>query len=369
MENQLQCIGCGAILQSENPSLPGYLPSSVLEKKKDDDLFYCQRCFKLRHYNILEKTVTSSDYFYEVLNKISQEKAIVVHVVDLFDLNATFLPKIQRFAGNNPVLVVGNKVDLFPTSVKEDRLVQRLKTYSQQMKLKVADVKVISAKKKSHIDELMQWIEANRNGRDVYFVGVANVGKSTIINSMLKALGEKEEIITTSAFPGTTLGVIAIPFEDSGALIDTPGIVNEQQMENLLTPKEWKLAFPTKRIKPKVYQIQEKQTLLFGGLARLDYLSGDKNSFVIYMNNLLPIHRRKIEGSDAFYDKHVGDLLTPPTKETKANFPSLVGRTLTLDQPTDLVFPGIGWVSIKKPAKVRAFVPKGTLLEVRSPLI
>ena len=51
MSEALHCIGCGAQIQTENPSKLGYTPKSALEKGIANNEVYCQRCFRLRHYN------------------------------------------------------------------------------------------------------------------------------------------------------------------------------------------------------------------------------------------------------------------------------------------------------------------------------
>ena len=39
-----KCVGCGAILQSDNKDVIGYIP-----KEKEKDAIYCQRCFNLHN--------------------------------------------------------------------------------------------------------------------------------------------------------------------------------------------------------------------------------------------------------------------------------------------------------------------------------
>ena len=47
----------------------------------------------------------------------------------------------------------------------------------------------------------MEMIEKYRKGRDVYIVGCTNVGKSTLVNRIIKRFTEeREDIITTSHF-------------------------------------------------------------------------------------------------------------------------------------------------------------------------
>ena len=83
----------------------------------------------------------------------------------------------------------------------------------------------------------MEKIEQYRKGRDVYVVGVTNVGKSTLINAIIQEITGDKDIITTSRFPGTTLDKIEIPLDDGSYIYDTPGIIHRHQMAHYLTAK------------------------------------------------------------------------------------------------------------------------------------
>ena len=48
---ELYCIGCGAKIQSEDKTEPGYTPRAAIQKGLENNELYCQRCFRLRHYN------------------------------------------------------------------------------------------------------------------------------------------------------------------------------------------------------------------------------------------------------------------------------------------------------------------------------
>ena len=58
-----------------------------------------------------------------------------------------------------------------------------------------------------------------------------------------------------------------------------------------------------------VYQLNEGQTLFFGGLARFDYIRGDRRALFVIFQIDLTIHRTKLEKADELYEKHVGELL------------------------------------------------------------
>lgn len=100
----------------------------------------------------------------------------------------------------------------------------------------------------------------------MYVVGVTNVGKSTLINQIIKQRTGVEDLITTSRFPGTTLDKIEIPLDDGHELVDTPGIIHQEQMAHVLPAEDLRLVAPQKEIKPKTYQLDEQQTIFLGGL-------------------------------------------------------------------------------------------------------
>src|SRR5699024_4800193 len=114
--------------------------------------------------------------------------------------------------------------------------------------------------------------------------------------------------ITTSYFPGTTLGFIEVPLDDHSALIDTPGIMNSEQMAHYVSKQDLKIITPKKEIKARNYQLNSEQSLFFGGLGRFDFIKGNKQTFVCYFSNDLPIHRTKLEKADALYEKQKGEL-------------------------------------------------------------
>ena len=187
----------------------------------------------------------------------------------------------------------------------------------------------------------------------------------------MKEVSGEENVITTSHFPGTTLDIIEIPLSDGKALVDTPGIINHHQMAHFVDKRDLKVITPKREIKAKVFQLNEGQTLYFGGLARFDFTSGDRHSFVCYFSNELDIHRTKTENADSLYEKHAGELLTPPKREEMEHFPKLVKHDFTINEPkTDIVFSGLGWITVNEPnVKVSVYVPQGVHAMIRKSLI
>lgn len=369
MEEEIYCIGCGAKIQTDKPKELGYTPQSALEKGLESGEVYCQRCFRLRHYNEIQDVALTDDDFLRLLNELGKTDALIVNVVDIFDFNGSIIPGLHRFIGDNPVLMVGNKVDILPKSLKKGRLTQWMRERAHEEGLRPVDVLLTSARKPNEMQELLAKIEEYRDGRDVYVVGVTNVGKSTLINQIIKQTAGVQDLITTSQFPGTTLDKIEIPLDDGHYLIDTPGIIHRHQMAHYLGAKDLKIIAPHKEIKPKVYQLNAGQTLFLAGLARFDFIQGDRSSFVAYVSNDLSIHRTKLEKVDEFYQKHVGGLLQPPRPDEVDEFPELVRFEFSIKEKTDIVFAGLGWVTVSKPAVIAGWAPKGVDVLTRKSLI
>lgn len=369
MTETIHCIGCGAEVQTERPNELGYTPPAALEKGLESGEVYCQRCFRLRHYNEIQDVHLTDDDFLRLLNELGKTDALIVNVVDIFDFNGSLIPGLHRFIGDNPVLLVGNKVDILPKSLKKPRLTQWMRERAHEEGLRPVDVMLTSARKPHEMTELLEAIEKYREGRDVYVVGVTNVGKSTLINQIIKQTAGIQDLITTSQFPGTTLDKIEIPLEDGHFLVDTPGIIHRHQMAHYLGKKDLKIIAPHKEIKPKVYQLNPEQTLFLGGLARFDFIQGERSSLIAYVSNDLALHRTKLSNADQFYEKHVGGLLQPPRPEEVADFPKLVRFEFSIKEKTDIVFAGLGWITVTKPGVVAGWAPKGVDVIKRKALI
>ena len=366
MTEQIFCTGCGILIQTEDEQAIGYAPPSALKR----NAVICQRCFRLKHYNEVPDISLSDDVFIQLLESISETEALVVNIVDTFDFSGSWIPNLHRFVGSNDVLLVGNKVDIFPHSTNQDKLRHWMWRAARELELRPRDVFLISAENGMGIEELASAIEDYREGKDVYVVGTTNVGKSTFINRLIDSLDEKQQLeLMTSQFPGTTLNFIEIPLDDGQSLYDTPGIINHDQMAHYVDYNELKTITPKKEIKPKVYQLDEEQTLFMGGLARIDYLGPERRSLIFYVANALYIHRTKLENAERLYADHVGELLVPP--HDKAVDLELICHEFSLKQEDmDVVFSGLGWVTVKgRGAQIRAYAPKGVRVSVRPSII
>ncbi|KGX88946.1 ribosome biogenesis GTPase YqeH [Pontibacillus litoralis] len=365
--NVIKCQGCGAIIQTEDPKATGYAPASALKREE----IICKRCFRLKHYNEVQDVDLTNDDFLKMLNQIGETDGIIVKIIDIFDFNGSFINGLPRFTGNKPILLIGNKVDLLPKSVNPNKVKQWMRKSAKDQGLKVTDVHLVSAKTGEGMDEAAVALDHVRQSKNVYVVGCTNVGKSTFINHLIQRSTGEKEAITTSYFPGTTLGFINIPLDDDTSLFDTPGIINHHQMAHYVSNQDLKVITPKKEIKPRTYQLNPDQTLFIGGLARLDFIKGERHSFVCYFANDLMIHRTKLQKAEVLYDNQVGELLVPPDEETRKVMPPLKSHSFYIEEgKTDIVFSGLGWVTVPEGGiSVTAHIPEGVRVSLRSSLI
>ena len=359
--DELVCKGCGSIIQTTDKTKSGYVPEKVLENFDFKETLYCQRCFRMRNYSQLVSNDIPGDDYVKVISEIKMKDSLVVLIVDIFDFSGSFLPNIKKLTGQNDIILAANKVDLLPSSVKREKVLDWVKGMLIDEGLRVLDSILISSKKNVNIDDLLELINKYKNHRDVYIVGSSNVGKSKLVNQILARFeGTDKEPLTVSYVPNTTLNFVGFPLDDETTIYDTPGVLNRHQYIRYLSKKSLKLAIPQKEIKPLTYQLDNEQTLFIGGLARFDFIFGgtDKNNVTLYFSNGLNVHRTKLSNADNLYKEKLYTLLTPPFSSAEALPPFTMTEFYFRDnQKYDIVISGLGFISIRAPFKVRVHAP------------
>lgn len=115
--SDVPCSGCGAMLHCQDPIIPGYLPSEKFKclTREDMRMSMCQRCFLIQAYNMFLNVRVSAETYPQIIQKIKHSKALVMVVVDLFDMKNSVYKDLLKYIGTNrPLFIVGNKVDMIP---------------------------------------------------------------------------------------------------------------------------------------------------------------------------------------------------------------------------------------------------------------
>lgn len=370
----------------------------------------CKRCHGLQNFGKVENSLRpgwtneptmSQDEFRNLLKPISEKPAVIIALVDLFDFSGSVLRELDGIAGDNPVILAANKIDLLPPKMGKQRAENWVRRELEYMGVRSlanvgGAVRLISCKTGVGVDDMLDKARslADEMDCDVYVVGAANAGKSTLIN---KVLGRREEkpvgkvragnrnafkgALTTSPLPGTTLKFIKVDIGDGRSMYDTPGLLVPGTFTQLLTPDELKTVCPKKPVEPVTFRVEAGKCVLVGGLARVEVI-GDSQPFMFtfYVANEIKLHPTSASKADEFIEKHAGNMLTPPFEPGQQRMAELgefeshvleIEGTGWKEAAADLTLTGLGWVAVTGAGsvKVKVSVPKGIGVAVRPPLM
>ncbi len=322
------CKGCGALLQSNDPKAIGYTP------KEGSD--YCQRCFRLMHYDDLTISMKTGIDPDVVLKRISEMDCLVLWVVDLFDFEAGMIPGLSRRIGNKDIIMVAAKRDILPDTLSDEKTARFVFGRLKELGISVRGLVITSKLQGLGTAEVKEAVRLYGKGRPVVVMGRANAGKSTLLNNLMQS-----ERLTASRYPGTTIDFNELEI-DGVKYIDTPGIEIAGSILMEVKEDDLKTILPSKTIKPQVFQINKNQSFAIGGLARIDLYGCDHASAVFYLSDKVTIHRGKAENADALWEKHYDEMFRPiPVRNSF--WTSSIRKEY---DKVDCVIDGLGWVCI-----------------------
>lgn len=245
-----QCLGCGSPLQIDNENERGYARST------DHD--YCQSCFRLRHYRDFKRVKAKVDDG-ATLEFIQEFQGHVIWVLDIMHLNQSLHRGLLRSLRDKSVVLLVNKRDLLSQAVSDGKLKQNIMRQLKGERIELSDIIFASSLKPKSLSALKPYIE----DAPCAFVGCVNAGKSSVLNALLG-----KDDLSVSPVASTTADVMKISAEDY-EVYDTPGLSTETLLTEKFSDETLVLLSPHKTIKPQVFQIYEKQSLVIGNLGAI----------------------------------------------------------------------------------------------------
>ncbi|KAJ2003994.1 nitric oxide associated protein 1 [Coemansia thaxteri] len=368
------------------------------------DRVVCQRCHTLKHYSRVDRPwredTVSDPRSLKFLRYSTNLVAVVV--CDLFDIPGSLIPHLGEFIGErHPVILVANKADLLPKDYHEERLRMWFRRFIKDLDLNVQSIHFVSALKNIGTRELAADIsERRRAGQDIYMVGRANVGKSELINALLRiSIGGSKHRVLASHVPGTTMGLAAVPLrhfvkalvpaegprpqDRQATLYDTPGVFSSKSIVSHLTSDELKLAVCSKRITPFSFILNRRQAIMLGGLGRLELIDGPDRVYVTVFSSVRTHFTNVERAAELIKRMELGEktILQPPCGDAE-RLKSFPRHQLALEHSfeglhrqhatLDVVFAGVGWIAIAgqfPTATIRVFSPNGHGICVRPPMM
>lgn len=269
------CLGCGCLIEDENN-----------EKQ------LCYRCFQLKNYNrlISDENLIGNDVGY--LDELDDKSANVYLVTDLFSL----YHDIQYFASQKirKLNVIVNKMDLLPRTFNFSLTDNLIKKTFELSGLKVNKVLYTSIYSQSNLESLNTFLSEHHKLPNV-LLGYSDVGKSSLINSLLKLNNINNQLCLTSCYINTTntIKIFELP---EYQLVDYPGIYDASNILNYLAPIDIKKVIDYKFARPYQLQIYQSQRIYIEGIATIDVIldTNKKSSISLYVSPMLKIKRKNI---------------------------------------------------------------------------
>lgn len=324
-----KCIGCGSVLQYKNEQEKGYI-----REDKYQDSSYCERCFKIIHYN--EKIITELANINEyITEEVNTNAKYVYFLIDLLNINTETINTYKSI--KVPKTLIISKLDIIPKSIKDNKIINLLKdTYGIK-----EEILFQSTKKNINTRSLINNLE-EQNIKEVYVLGYTNAGKSTLINKLTSISNLDKDEITTSLIPNTTIDFINIKLNDNLTIIDSPGFTLTNTLYEESDFDLIKRINPKNFLKPTTYQVKDISSILIENKIRIN--SSINNSLTFYMSNDIRIER-VFNNNKLLQDK--------PT------------TTIEIPDNTDLVIKGLGFINIKKSCKLTINTNYQELIEIR----
>lgn len=341
--NTKVCKGCGATLQTKNEHKLGFV--------KDLKFDYCLNCFSIKHYNKPLEEISKVHF------PVIKDKGLIVYLISSLHINLLFKYDLKKFYPNHKILLLINKIDLLPKTINFDAWIKDIKKEAKIHHIDFLEVMPVSALKGKYLEIFLETL-IHYGFKNIYFVGMQNSGKSTLINKIAEVL-EQEEVALTSNFPGLTKDNIELKLYNQ-TIIDTPGVFEKGLISDFLDYSEFNKLIPNKPIKPINFNLNNNQSIIVGGFLIISYIKGEQKNFSFYLGDV-NLHRTKYENVYDLFFKHQGELFKPAIKE---EYEKIYFKLNDEDKYMISIY-DLGYLVVKGEATLEIYAPKGSNIKLK----
>ncbi|ASZ09114.1 ribosome biogenesis GTPase YqeH [Mesoplasma chauliocola] len=363
-----KCIGCGILKQNKDQNLPGY----VIKPENE----YCLRCFKIKNYNeLINQEIDAKSFLDKLTSLIKNQNPNEIefyYIIDIFDLEGSRVKEIETAIKKYPVTIVVNKIDLLPKAVKLSKIRKYITELFNKSDLQNTNIILNTTFKSNFTNSLLNKIKKTKTNK--YFIGSSNVGKSSIINSLLKANNLIPQIVESKYF-NTTLDFIQIKLSSEDILFDTPGIARSNSVANLLNKEDWKYIYFNKEIAQNTFQLKSNNTIFYAGLLWVDFSwkNDEVNSFHFFNNKEIKLHRTNSKNAEEYYFRNKENIV-PYNEQNEIKQYKFDFSEKDINKEFDISISGLGWFNfkVKNPIKINLNIPgkeNVVKLTLRKPLV
>lgn len=293
------CCGCGISMQFDDKNAEGYVPVDKYEGVK-----YCQSCYQLMHYGKYDSAEKPKENE-EILDVVNRNADYVLFVCDFISLTPEIMGLFEKITVFKTLVM--NKCDIIPKNISFRQIENYIrKNYGQTFD-------ILFTNKKSKHNNIIKKLYDYRN---IYIVGLTNMGKSTLLNSIMTNCDASFVPIATSYHQNTTRDFIEVKIGNQ-KFVDAPGFFKKtiDNSHNSLIDRE---------IIPIIYQNKVVSSYTIDKLFTFE-VEGI-SSLVFYFSRNIAIKRKFKSG--------------------------LQGNAILIPQNSDIVIYGLGFIKVTSEVKM-----------------
>ena len=364
----IRCQSCGAILQAESKSKPGFISRAIVENGVPR-IPYCNSCYdKMLALNSSELDHETDKDILKILKDAVATDSLIVWMVDLFTFNGTLNPDVVKRVKKLPVLVVGSKRDLMPSLASDEMLIRYLDERFAEVGINPVAIDLIGSEDSIDIQKKLELFGELRKGRDVYLIGELNSGKTTFINKMLKDYKNKTRWqVKSELYPGTNSNVLEIPLTNSSFFYELPDLSNSTSVFSKVELSVQKMITPKKEVVLTRKFIGEGSAIVVGNLACLSVIKGHHGSIRVFAGEKVEIKAISADKVDDFLSSNLKKKHLKPVSERYTSFRDYDMFEYDLENDDlrhDISVEGLCWFSTRgKGQTLRVLLPKGVAVK------